>query len=245
VITGVLVGGLGGRLFMRVSGAIAPRFVQGASTEAGNRVGEITFDGTLGLVVFVGIIVGIVGAVLYVVMRPWLRWAGPLRGLVFGVVLFAVGSATSDVLNPDNQDFFILGNELLNVVMIMALFLGYGVVIEWMFARLAGRLPPNDERADRARFFYVLITGFGLVVGVPLTAMLLFTREGCDCTPPVLASAFVAVAAAGTVASWASGIKPDRQRIARAAPMMGYTGLAGAALFGLMRGISDVLDVIA
>ncbi len=244
VVTGVLVGGLGGRLFMRASGAVAPRFVQGVNTEAGNRVGEITFGGTLALVVFVGITVGIVGAVLYVVLRPWLRWAGPWRGVVFGLMLFAAGSATSDILNPDNQDFLVLGNEPINVAMIVALFLGYGVVMEWAYAQLANRLPPNDERADRAPFFYFLITLLGLVIGVPLTAMLLFTRAGCDCAPPVLASAFVAVAAAGTVAWWAGGLKPELRRVARAAPVMGYAGVAGAAVFGLMRAVSDILDVI-
>ena len=96
---------------MRVSGALAPDFAQGVSTEAGNRVGEITLGGTLVLVFIIGIAAGITGAVLYAVFRPWLAWAGRFRGVAFGVVLFAAGSATSDVLNPDNPDFFIVGNK--------------------------------------------------------------------------------------------------------------------------------------
>ncbi len=70
-------------------------------------------------------------------------------------------------------------------------------------------------------------------------------RSAQPCSPPILAAVFVAVAAAGTVAWWAGGIRPDLRRIARAAPLLGYTGVAGAAQFGLMRAVSDVLDAIA
>ena len=41
-IVGVLVGGLGSRIFMRIAGAVAPDAMQGATTEAGARIGEIT-----------------------------------------------------------------------------------------------------------------------------------------------------------------------------------------------------------
>ena len=91
IVTGLMVGGLGGRLFMRIAGATAPESAQGARTEAGFRVGEVTAAGTIELVVFVGIFVGIVGAVLFGVFRPWLSWAGRYRGAAFGVVLFALG----------------------------------------------------------------------------------------------------------------------------------------------------------
>ena len=39
---GVLVGGIGGRLFMRIAGAAAGERAAGAQTEAGFTVGEIT-----------------------------------------------------------------------------------------------------------------------------------------------------------------------------------------------------------
>ncbi len=245
VITGVLVGGVGGRLFMRISGATAPRFVQGASTEGGNRVGEITFDGTLVIVLFVGVLLGIVGAVLYAVFRPWLHWAGPFRGAAFGVLLFAVGSATSDVLNPDNQDFFILRNGLLNVLMIVALFLSYGVMIEWTVGALDRRLPPGDQNHRLARFLYAALTLFGLIFGGILVARLLFfPQDFCDCDPPLVASAFVAVAAVGTLLWWAIGIRSRSDRVSSTARILGFGGLAGAFLFGLIRAVSDAIEVI-
>ncbi len=243
VVTGLVVGGLGGRLFMRVSGALAPDFAQGVSTEAGNRVGEITLGGTLGLVLFIGIAAGITGAVLYAVFRPWLAWAGRFRGVAFGVVLFAVGSATSDLLNPDNPDFFIVGNKPLNVAMIVALFLGYGAMIDWGYGVLDRRLPPGDENHRRALLIYAVLTVLGLIASAS-AVRLLFTREVCECDPPILAAAFVVVAAAGTLLWWATGIWFRLKRFSTAAQILGFAGLAGATLFGLIRAFSDAIEVI-
>ena len=229
---------------MRIAGATASDSAQGARTEAGFRVGEITFDGTLGLVLFIGIIVGIAGAVLYAVFRPWLRWAGRYRGVVFGVVLFAIGSATSDVLNPDNIDFVILGNGLLNVAMIVALFLGFGVVIDWVYGVLDRRFPPGGKNHPLARFFYAVLTLFGLIAGGALTTFLLFSRDACDCDPPIIASAFVVVAAVGTLLWWAIGIRSRIDRASTTAQILGFVGLAGATVFGLIRAISDAAEVI-
>ncbi len=229
---------------MRVSGALAPDFAQGVSTEAGNRVGEITLGGTLGLVLFIGIAFGIIGAVLYAVFRPWLAWAGRFRGVAFGVVLFAVGSATSDLLNPDNQDFFIVGNKALNVAMIVALFLGYGAMIDWGYRVLDRRLPPADKNHSSARLLYGVLTVFGLVAGGFVMPVFLFNRDVCDCDPPILASSFVVVAAVGTLLWWTTGIWSRLDRARTAALILGFVGLAGATLFGLIRALSDAVEVI-
>ena len=74
---GVLVGGVGGWIVMRVSAAIAPPETIGRLTENGNRIGELTIAGTIGLLVFVGLLGGIAGSVVVVRSDPWLRWAGP------------------------------------------------------------------------------------------------------------------------------------------------------------------------
>ncbi len=235
---------MGGRLLIRLSGALAPDFAQGVSTEAGNRVGEITLDGTLGLVVFIGIGVGISGAVLYAVFRPWLAWAGRFRGVAFGVVLFAVGSATSDLLNPDNPDFFIVGNKPLNVAMIVALFLGYGAMIEWGYRVLDRRLPPAGKNHYPARLLYAILTVVGLVVGGFLMPFVLFNRDTCGCDPPILASSFVVIAAVGTLLWWTTGIWSRLDRVKTAALILGFVGLAGATLFGLLRALSDAVEVI-
>ena len=238
VTTGVLVGGIGSRVFMRIAGATGRDAAQGAGTEAGFTVGEITFGGSLALILFVGLGTGVLGAALYVVFRPWLGWAGRLRGVVFGVVLFAVGSATSDVMNPDNLDFFVLGNGLINVLVIVALFLTFGIVLEEVHRALDQRVP---EDPGSNRYVFGALGIVGAVLAIPLLVTTMFTRSGCDCDPPVLVAWFTVLAAAGTVLWWASS---RRSGLTVPAQIIGCLGLAGATAVGLIRAISDATEII-
>ena len=173
--------------------------------DSGLSAAAITFDGTIGIVVFVGIGTGIFGAVLYATFRPWLAWAGRFLGLAFGAVLFAVTSATSDVLNPDNFDFSLLGSRALNVTLIVLLFLGFGLVMDLMVGVVDRRLPPADEHHRTARLVYGAITGLGVVIALLGMPALLFSPS-CECEAPIIASLFVVVTAVGTVTLWVTGI---------------------------------------
>jgi len=70
VVAGIVVGGLGGRLVMRVAAILHPDAV-GALTENGNRIGDITLGGTLSLVLFGLISCAMAGAV-WVIVSPWI-----------------------------------------------------------------------------------------------------------------------------------------------------------------------------
>lgn len=133
IIAGVLVGGLLGRIVMRVAGATSRPEQAGALTANGNRVGDITFGGTLALVVFVGVIAGIGGGVLFASAEPWLR-SSRWKGLLFGVALL-VGLGFT-VLDPGNIDFLRFGISPLNTAMFAALFLAFGVAVAWFFDRI-------------------------------------------------------------------------------------------------------------
>ena len=63
LLVGIVVAGLGSRIVMRVL-AIADPDAAGSFTENGNQVGEITFGGTIGLVVFIGIPFGILAGLI-------------------------------------------------------------------------------------------------------------------------------------------------------------------------------------
>ena len=139
VVTGVIIGGVGGRIVMRVSAIAAPDRVTGTRTENGFRIGDISLGGTLELVIFVGIFSGMVGAICYVITEPWLAWAGRWRGLVFGSVLLLIASPL--VLDTENFDFVILRPRELNIAMFSALFLAFGVLMVWMRATLERWLP--------------------------------------------------------------------------------------------------------
>ena len=248
VVTGVTVGGLGGRLFMRIAGAAAPTSAQGALTDAGFHVGEVTPGGTFGLVLFLGILMGITGGVLYAVFRPWLWWAGRFRGLMFGVVILAVGSATSTMLDPTNRDFEILGNAALLVTMIVGLFLGYGVMIDWLYGVLDRRLPDGDGDQRLARILYTALTvsGFAAAVFLVFPGMLFSDRDTfcTSCTPPVLASLLVVVTAVGTLVWWTAGISSRSNNVSAAGQILGLVGMGGATLFGLMRTFSDTGQIL-
>ena len=244
LFTGILVGGIGGRLFMRLAGAAAPLLAQGRRTEAGFTVGEVTFGGSLGLVLFIGIFTGIVGAIFFVVFSPWLSWALQWRGVMFGVVLFAIGSATSDIMNPDNIDFAILENPVLLVVAILLLFVIFGVVMDGTFRFLEKRMPRVEGRSAAITAPYILISLVGLLAFVAIFPAL-FTESFCDCEPPIAATLAVVLTGIGTLVWWATALfswMPGWSL--RVAAVLGYLGIAGVLVFGLLRAVADAVDII-
>src|SRR2546422_11229025 len=82
IVVGIIVGGLGSRLVMRLAAIAGGSGVQGITTSNGNRVGEITGGGTIALILFGGVVAGLFGGLLYASPRPWLPRVGPRRGFV-------------------------------------------------------------------------------------------------------------------------------------------------------------------
>ena len=152
-IAGALVGGMGSRLVMRLSALAAPE-VRGTLTENGNVVGDITFFGTIGLMLFAGVASAIFGAGVFTVVGPWLPRSTVARGLVFGGFLLAL--LGSSVVDPGNADFVILGDRVLNVSMFSALFVAFGLVASGAVAFLEGRFPRAIERSPRTWALVVL-----------------------------------------------------------------------------------------
>jgi hypothetical protein len=160
---GALVGGLGARLMMRVLAATSGDSAQGLLTEADERVGRITTDGTLGIVLFVGVFGGLVGGLLYVVLRRWLPHPAWHAGLSLGSLLFVV-FARLDPLSPDNRDFTILHPTWLAVVLIAVLFLLFGVTVAPLIERLDRGYPRHP--AAYAPLLLLGLTGpMGIIVG--------------------------------------------------------------------------------
>jgi len=147
LISGILVGGLLGRVVMRVSGFAAGPNMVGVHTSNGNPVGDITLGGTLAIVFFVGFPTGLLGGVVYAALEPWLRPLRPWHGLAYGVALLATLGFT--VLDPFNFDFNRFGPLPLNLVMFAALFLVFGVCAAWLFDRL-GVLAASTRTSGRA-----------------------------------------------------------------------------------------------
>jgi hypothetical protein len=105
---GALVTGPFVRLIMRLLAVTAGDGAQGRLTEADEIVGSIDLDGTIGLVIFGGILPGLLSGAIYVVFRRWLP-SGRLGGVVFGALHLVVAATRIDPLRSDNPDFDLLG----------------------------------------------------------------------------------------------------------------------------------------
>jgi hypothetical protein len=144
ILVGMLVLGGGARLFMRISAMFSGAQQQGAMTENGNAVGEITLDGTLALLIFVGATFGLIAGIAVMAIRPWLPAAGPMRYLVTGAIGFAVAGpiVLEGGENTDYRRFGILG---LNICLFTTLPFLFGVavvpVIDWLDRRISPSLP--------------------------------------------------------------------------------------------------------
>jgi hypothetical protein len=166
---GMIAGGLGSRVAMRIAALAAPERVQGFPTEAGARIGEVTLEGTLFLILLAGIGSAVIGSAFYLLVRSWLprrRW---LRAIAFGGLELVVFG--TQVLDAGNADFTIVGNPVLNVALFGGLFILHGALLV-LFVEPGGRL--LRRFAGQARWRDVTIdaaSGLAAVLTVGLTAV--------------------------------------------------------------------------
>jgi MFS family permease len=241
LIAGVLIGGVGGRVFMRLSAVIAPDRA-GAITENGAVVGEITVGGTIAFILFIGIFAGGFGAVIYTISEPWLAWAGPMQGLVFGAFLLATGSVA--VFDPGNPDFRILDNDPRNVIMLIVLHLSFGVVLFAVLPGLARRLPTVDEQRpiDSIPGYIAMVMG-GILLLLLVLANLFFAGI-CECDPPRLMGLFVIGMVLSTAAYRVAQVARPDDHTSRSILMVGYLSTIGAFVTGSIRAVSDIAELL-
>ncbi|MEZ5380749.1 MAG: hypothetical protein R2754_03015 [Microthrixaceae bacterium] len=139
--SGLLVVGLGGRLVMRILGATSRDPAQGLTTEAGERVGEITMSGTVSFVLFAGLVAPLVAAMLFLLLRRWFPRPAWAAGLTLGVLL-AGTLGVAEPLSPENIDFAILAPTWLAVVLVAGTALLFGVAFGALAAKLDATVPP-------------------------------------------------------------------------------------------------------
>ena len=229
---GVAVGGVGGRIVMSVSAAIAPPEMIGRLTENGNRIGEFTIGGTIGLLVFVGLLGGLAGSVVVVSSDPWLRWAGPMKGLGFGVLTLAVfGYETFG-----SVDFRLLKPVAVNVGMFLGLMLLYGFAVSVFYRLFETRLP---KAGAREQIVYLILVAFG---AVPLlVAFLNFSSSDfCGCDPAYEIGAALLFMAGATAVDHASTAFRLPGWLTLTASTIGYVSLVAALVFGLNRTVDNL-----
>lgn len=181
MIAGLVVGGLGGRIAMRLIAVVSRGDAAGAITENGNVVGEVTTGGTVSLIVVASVAFGVSAGLVYGATRHWLRRLGRRRPLAFGVLLLVVLGFT--VIDPANRDFDRLGTPIVNVVLFGAIFVLDGVLLVWLADALERVTPGAPGVADRGAAGMIIIALVGsaflasvlLLVGLAVTTTLALT----------------------------------------------------------------------
>jgi hypothetical protein len=233
LISGIVVGGIGGRVVMSVSARAAGEEMIGRVTENGNVVGEFTVGGTIALIVFVGLLGGMLASVAVVASDPWLRWLGPFRGIGFGLVVLAVFGYDTFA----SIDFLILDPVSLNVAMFLALIIGFGLAVVG-FQRLLDRKLPGPT--DREQMGWIIVVGLG---AMPLLmTVLFFTSESfCGCDPAYGIGVSLMIMILATVAFHVeSGTPLIPVWGKRVAMIAGYLSLAAAVSLGMLRTIDNL-----
>ncbi len=196
LLTGIVMGGGGGRLAMRVSSLLDPA-ARGARTEAGATVGEFTLEGTVSFVIFVGLFSGIALAVIWVIAQRWLPSRGVARYAAASLLGIAMGARFA--IEGRNIDFLILDPKAAQVAVFVVLAAATGAVVVGVDRWLERRLPAPS---DAALQWYRAITVVGVLLAIP-AILGLFNSNECSCvSPPRLPGAFLVVLGGTSVSAW-------------------------------------------
>ena len=149
ILAGLLAAGAGGRLLMRLLALTSPE-MHGTFTEGGAVVGDITVEGTISFVTFVGLSSGLLTGALYALTRPLLP-PGRAGGLALGAILLVLTGPRVEPLRADNIDFALLGPDWLAVLLFALLALFQGMLVVALAGRLFGGVPPVHPRAGARR----------------------------------------------------------------------------------------------
>lgn len=173
IAAGVLVGGFGSRLVMRILAATSGDEAKGLLTDADEAVVEVTIGGTLGLVLFVGVVGGALGGLLYAGVGRWLPSSVWLAGIVFGTLLLVV-FARLDPLSPENRDFTILHPTWRAVLLVAALLPLFGMTVAAFVERLDQSWPRHP--ATFAPLVLLLLSPAVALVVIPAVCVALLLR---------------------------------------------------------------------
>ncbi len=228
LLTGVLVAGVGGRLVMRAAALLVPD-ATGRFTENGNRVGDITFSGTLGLVIAGGLFFGLFGATIWVVVSPWLPGGVGRRAVAAMPVAVALTGVA--LIQASNPDFRILRHDAATVALLLGLVAVAGLTISLVDSWLDRRLPSANASALADGIYLVLtIAGGGLVFPIVIASYVF--GEG------PLGLALVATGLA-TLVFWARRYRGEPPR-PRWLVIAGRAALLGAMVLGVVALLPDV-----
>ena len=177
-VSGLLIGGVGGRVAMFVLRLTSDPALRGAKTDDGFTIGVFSSETLFLLGVTAGL--GILGGLFYLIVRGWIpdRW----RVVVMTVYVGLGGGA--GLVSPDGIDFKALSPLSLAVAMFVAIAVAYGAAMPWL-AELLLREGSVMRRRPWAWIVGLLPLALANVVGVlvlVLALLVLLVRRSSPIT---------------------------------------------------------------
>jgi hypothetical protein len=237
-VASVLFLGIGARVVMRISALLNPE-AEGAVTENENVVGEITVAGTLELIIFIGILGGLVVGLVWVVVREWLPADPKARALLAALLTLVAGSVA--VISADNPDFALLDPPALHLALFVALLFLTGLATAVLDTDLA-RWLPSSRLAD---ILYGGLAAFGLILAVPFLALVYLDDTNTQAEPPPwVAGLALGLVILVSLVAWARFYASGELAAARLV-WLSRLGVSAVALFALLSGVHLVGEIEA
>lgn len=211
-LVGIVVGGLGARLVMRLAAILHPDAV-GVLTENGNRIGDVTLGGTLALVLFALISCALAGAI-WVIVSPWIPGGTRVRALLTAGAAIATG--TPLLIIGGNPDFVILAHDPRVVALLVALVGSIGLSIALLDSWLDRRLPHAVTGRKGPAAFYAAVAMMGAVLVLPVVLLVFLTSD--EYQLPLRAGYALLVVGLCTAAWWGLRIRGRRARHRASSP---------------------------
>jgi hypothetical protein len=235
IIVGIVVAGLGGRLVMRVATMLHENTV-GATTEAGEVIGHISLNGTLALMTFGGLGMGLLAGTIWVVVSPWIPGRGLARALMTAGAAIALG--TPPLIQRTNIDFVILDHDPVVVAMLVGLVGLVGFSIALVDGALDARLPHPRPGLTRSIVVYGAITLLGLFLILPVVLAILLDQSEYEA--PIRVGWALAIVGGCTLTWWVLRWR-GRPEPPRALRVAGRVSLAIAVVLG---GVTSLPHII-
>lgn len=241
-VAGLVIGGIGGRLFMRIAAILSPE-AAGRITEAGEIVGVVSLNGTIALLFFGGLFGGLVASVLWIAVSDWLPRSGRRRLLAAAIV--AVGLLGHLLVRSDNVDFRILDGDAIVIALILAVVALTGAGLAWLEGVFDRRMPRPAGPRSRSAIGYGVIALLGLVAVFPIAIGAFTSTLGCGCSEPQsLTGGAIAVAGTASLVGWLREIATGSTAPPAALLWTGRAGLAGAIVLGTARLVEETALIL-
>jgi hypothetical protein len=160
---GVLIGGIGGRVAMRLIFLADPES-RGVTVAGDFNAGRVTMAGTF-LVLMTGAALGGAGGLLYVVARRWLPRSRVWRGVVYGLFLTMI--STGLLFRGETSDNRMFEPPLLGITFFALLIFLYGLSLPLVVDRFDTYVPAVFRQptvSTVGSVFFAGLTIFGLIL---------------------------------------------------------------------------------